>query len=107
MPIPQPDLLIYLKAEEPTILSRLRKRQDQQIPGLDFTYITQVCSAYDAFFRSYTGRFLAIDTSHLDYYERPQDIGVPLRSLQEALDLLSSSRPRSARRTAHQRVPGG
>ncbi len=87
--IPQPDLVIYLKADEPTILSRIRKKPDPYEPGLDFTFITQVAYAYETFFRSvYKGRTLAVDTSRLDYYERAQDLHVPLQTIQEALDLL-------------------
>ncbi len=86
--IPQPDLVIYLKADEPTILSRIRKKPDPYEPGLDFTFITQIAYAYETFFRSvYKGRTLAVDTSHLDYYERAQDLHVPLATMQEALDL--------------------
>jgi deoxyguanosine kinase len=87
--IPQPDLVIYLKADEPTILSRIRKKPDPFEPSLDLTFITQITWAYDTFFRSvYKGRALAVDTSRLDYYERAQDLHVPLQTMQEALDLL-------------------
>jgi deoxyguanosine kinase len=62
--IPQPDLVIYLKADEPTILSRIRKKPDPFEPSLDLTFITQITWAYDTFFRSvYKGRALAVDTS--------------------------------------------
>jgi deoxyguanosine kinase len=92
--IPQPDLLIYLKADEHTILSRLRKKHDQYLDSLDFTFLTQICSAYESFFRSsYKGRCITIDNSRLDYYERSNDIHVPLNHMQEVLDILPYIRP--------------
>lgn len=92
--IPQPDLIIYLKADEHTILSRLRKKHDQYLDSLDFTFLTQICSAYESFFRSsYKGRCITIDNSRLDYYERSSDIHVPLNHMQEALDILPYIRP--------------
>jgi two-component system, OmpR family, KDP operon response regulator KdpE len=92
--IPQPDLIIYLKADEHTILSRLRKKNDPYLNSLDFTFLTQICSAYESFFRSaYKGRCITVDNSRLDYYERSSDIHVPLHSMQEALDILPYIRP--------------
>jgi deoxyguanosine kinase len=99
--IPQPDLVIYLKADEPTILSRIRKNPDPFEGSLDLTFITQIAWAYETFFRSvYKGRALAVDTSRLDYYERAQDLHVPLETMQEALDLLPylKAGPSSAKR---------
>jgi deoxyguanosine kinase len=92
--IPQPDLIIYLKADEHTILSRLRKKHDQYLDSLDFTFLTQIGSAYESFFQfSYKGRYVTIDNSRLDYYERSYDIHVPLNHMQEALDILPYIRP--------------
>ena len=65
--IPQPDLIIYLKADEHTILSRLRKRHDPYCDQIDITYVIHMLSAYDAFFRTYKGPYLCLETSHLDY----------------------------------------
>ena len=94
--IPQPDLLIYLKSDEHTMLSRLRKKGDPyaNANSIDFTFITQMASAYETFFRSsYKGRFMTIDTSGLDYYQRSDDIHVPLQNIQEALDILPYIKP--------------
>jgi deoxyguanosine kinase len=94
--IPQPDLLIYLGADEHTLLSRLRKKQDHYLDSLDFTFLTQLCDAYQTFFRSYPGRFMTIDTTGLDDDQRSDDIHVPLHSMQEALTILPYIKPRPA-----------
>jgi deoxyguanosine kinase len=93
--VPQPDLIVYLRADRHTILSRVRKRGDVYMDDIDLTYVTQVASSYDAFFESYKGRFVTIDNSRLDYYER-QDIQVPLQHMQVGIDILSYLKPQKA-----------
>ncbi len=94
--IPQPDLLVYVKANEETILSRVRKRSDPYRDQIDITYIAQVLGAYEAFLRTYPGAYLTIDNSHLDDVRSPQDVQVPLRQIQEYLHAGLSSRPSAA-----------
>ncbi len=79
--IPQPDLVVYLRADEHTILARLRKRSDVYRSDIDFTYVTQVCSAYDTFFRTYSGPCVTIDTTHIDYVSNPQEMSVLLQQI--------------------------
>jgi deoxyguanosine kinase len=94
--IPQPDLLVYLKSDEETIISRVRKRADPYQDQIDITYVAQVLGAYEAFLRTYPGAYLTIDTSHLDYVRSPQEVQVPLRQIQEYLHSSLSSRPSPA-----------
>lgn len=91
--IPQPDLLIYVKAHEEAILSRVRKRLDPYRDQIDMTYVIQVLGAYDAFLRTYPGAYLTIENSHLDHVRSPQDFQVPLRQIQEYLHFKSSDLP--------------
>jgi deoxyguanosine kinase len=87
--IPQPDLMVYLRADEHTILARLRKRNDVYRSDIDFTYVTRVCTAYDQFFRTYQGPSVTVDTTHIDYVSRPQEIS----TLLQQIPLLFSSKP--------------
>ena len=79
--IPQPDLVIYLRADEHTILARLRKRKDVYEAETDFTYVMQICSAYETFFHTYTGPCVTIDTTHIDYVGNPQELSVLLQQI--------------------------
>jgi deoxyguanosine kinase len=79
--IPQPDLMVYLRADEHTILARLRKRNDVYRSDIDFTYVTRVCTAYDQFFRTYQGPYVTVDTTHIDYVSRPQEISTLLQQI--------------------------
>ncbi len=101
--IPHPDLLIYLKANEEAILSRVRKRHDPYQDQIDITYVIQVLGAYDTFLRTYPGAYLTIDNSHLDYVRSPQDLQVPLRQIQEYLRFRSATPPVSAPHTAREK----
>lgn len=89
--IPNPDLLIYLKAHEEAILSRVRKRHDPYRDQIDMTYVIQVLGAYEAFLRTYHGPYLSIDNSYLDYVRSPQDLQVPLGKIQEYLRAYSAT----------------
>lgn len=91
--IPQPDVLVYLKADEETILSRVRKRSDPYQDQIDITYVAQVLGAYETFLRTYPGAYLTIENSHLDYVRSPQDVPVPFRQIQEYLHPGLSSQP--------------
>ncbi|MBO0777664.1 MAG: deoxynucleoside kinase [Ktedonobacteraceae bacterium] len=79
--IPRPDLVVYLRADEHTILARLRKRNDVYRTDIDFAYITQVCCAYDDFFRTYQGPQITIDTTHIDYVRHPQELSILLQQV--------------------------
>jgi deoxyguanosine kinase len=85
--IPQPDLVVYLRADEHTILARLRKRQDVYQEEIDISYVARVCSAYDTFFRTYPGPVVTIDTTHIDYVQNPKEVSV----LMQQIPLLFSS----------------
>jgi deoxyadenosine/deoxycytidine kinase len=79
--IPQPDLVLYLRADEHTILARLRKRNDLYRDEIDISYVARVCSAYDTFFRTYAGPVVTIDTTHIDYVQNPKEISILLQQI--------------------------
>lgn len=93
--IAQPDLVIYLKANEEVILSRVRKRSDPYRDHIDMTYILQILNAYETFFRTYQGPYLTLETSHLDDANSSQDIQIPLRQIQSYLRFKQSVQPPS------------
>ncbi len=79
--IPEPDLVVYLRADEQTILHRLRKRQESYLEQIDLSYIVRVCHAYDTFFRQYPGRVITIDTTHIDYVQNPHEVSLLLQQI--------------------------
>jgi deoxyguanosine kinase len=79
--IPEPDLVVYLRADEQTILHRLRKRHDSYLEQIDLSYVVRVCHAYDTFFRQYPGRVITIDTTHIDYVQNPHEVSLLLQQI--------------------------
>ena len=84
-----PDLIVYLRADEHSILARLRKRNDVYRSDIDFTYVTRVCTTYDQFSRTHQEAYVTIDTTHIDYVSKPQEVSVLLQQI----PLLFSSEP--------------
>jgi deoxyguanosine kinase len=79
--IPNPDLVVYLRADVHTILARLRKRNDVYQSEVDLTYILQVCQAYDEFFRTYQGDLVTVDTTFIDYVSNKEALSVVLQEV--------------------------
>ena len=79
--IPQPDLVVYLRADEHTLLARLRKRNEVSRDEIDISYVARLCSAYETFFRTYTGPVVTIDTTHIDYVQNPNELSVLLQQI--------------------------
>jgi deoxyguanosine kinase len=77
--IPQPDLVIYLKADLDVVLDRIESRGRSYELGMDPDYIRALGAAYTRFFATYDGcPVLTVDTSQHD-----------LRTDQRALERLA------------------
>jgi deoxyguanosine kinase len=72
-----PDLIVYLRAETDVLMQRIAFRDRSYERNMEKDYIEQLNQAYDAFFADHQGRrspVLVIDTDHLDYVHRPEDL---------------------------------
>jgi len=79
--IPPPDLIVYLYADTEVLMQRISQRDRSYERNMEHGYIQQLARSYDAFFtqaQSETGirkvPVLAVDTNHLDYVRRPEDL---------------------------------
>ncbi len=79
--IPLPDLIVYLYADTNVLMQRISQRDRTYERNMEQGYIEQLAQAYDAFFtqsQSVMGirkaPVLAVDTNHLDYVRRPDDL---------------------------------
>lgn len=71
---PRPDLVVYLRADTPTLMTRIARRDRPFERNMDSSYIETLRVAYEQFFAEYdTTRLLIIDTSHLDIVENLDD----------------------------------
>ena len=70
--IPQPDLLIYLKASVPTLISQIRKRGREYEMNIDEAYLQRLNVKYDRWIEeNYRGEVLVVDKDRDDFLENP------------------------------------
>lgn len=70
--IPKPDLLIYLKASVPTLISQIKKRGRAYEMSIDETYLSRLNEKYDNWIDNiYEGETLVIDMDHQDFIQNP------------------------------------
>ena len=68
--IPQPDLLIYLKADVPTLIHQIRKRGREYEMNIDENYLRRLNSKYNDWIdHDYRGEMLIIDKDREDFVE--------------------------------------
>jgi len=80
-----PDLMIYLKASIPHLVSNIQKRGRDYEQTIQLDYLKGLNSLYDDFINNqYKGRVLTIDVDHMDYEHNPQD----LKQITDKIDAL-------------------
>lgn len=84
--LPMPDLVVYLRADTPVLMSRIAIRDRPYERGMDVDYIDSLRLAYDRFFASYsTAPVLAIDTNQFDIVRHEQDRLAVINQIRGAL----------------------
>ena len=58
--LPQPDVVVYLKARPETLLYRIRRRARSTERNIDLEYLRRVVQAFDDYFRKYRGAALLV-----------------------------------------------
>ena len=70
--IPKPDLLIYLKASVPTLISQIRKRGREYEMNIDELYLKRLNDKYNNWIDNiYEGDVLVVDKDHEDFISDP------------------------------------
>jgi deoxyguanosine kinase len=74
--IPQPDLVMYLRASTDTLMQRITMRDRPYERTMDREYIESLNQAYDTFFfnSDRAKNVLVIDTNVLDFVHNPEDL---------------------------------
>ena len=71
-----PDLLIYLKASIPTLVSQIQKRGRDYENSISIDYLSRLNEKYDKWISNYKeGKVLVIDVDNLDFVENKEDLG--------------------------------
>jgi deoxyadenosine/deoxycytidine kinase len=72
--VSQPDLLIYLKADIPKLVSQIKKRGREFEADISIDYLTNLNRYYEDFVQNYEdGKILEIDVNNMDFESNPKD----------------------------------
>jgi len=92
--IPLPDLIVYLRAETETLMQRIAQRDRPYERNMQRSYIHQLNVAYDQFYsdsrsshRPNATPVLVVDSDHLDYVRRAEDLKWVEERIRQALKL--------------------
>jgi deoxyguanosine kinase len=73
--VPQPDLIVYLRADVDTLMGRIAMRDRTYERQMDSSYIAALRQCYENTFAEYTAvPLLVIETDALDFVSRPGDL---------------------------------
>lgn len=71
-----PDLLIYLKASVPTLVSQIQKRGRDYEASIRIDYLQLLNDRYEEWISSYTsGKLLVINVNNCKFQDNPADLG--------------------------------
>lgn len=80
--IQPPDLLIYLKASVPTLVSQIQKRGRDYENTIRLDYLKKLNERYESWINGYTqGNLLIIDVDKIKFSERQTDLGEVIRKI--------------------------
>ena len=71
-----PDLLIYLRASVPHLVSQIQKRGRDYEQSIKLDYLQGLNRHYEEWIANYEGNLLIIDADDLDFENRPEDFAL-------------------------------
>jgi deoxyadenosine/deoxycytidine kinase len=75
--IQPPDLLIYLRAEVPTLVRQIQKRGREYEASIRIDYLKSLNDRYENWINNYNlGKLLIVDVDNLNFSEVPEDLGL-------------------------------
>lgn len=84
--LPQPSLLVYLKAPVPVLMERIKRRARNMETGISAEYLTLLESYYDDWMKSFDlCPVLTLKTDDLDFVNKPRHLKTVVDRIQEKL----------------------
>jgi len=72
-----PDLLIYLRASVPTLVSQIQKRGREYEESIRLDYLKRLNQRYEEWIESYdVGKKLIFNVDNMDFMDKPEDLGI-------------------------------
>jgi deoxyadenosine/deoxycytidine kinase len=83
-----PDILIYLRASIPTLISQIRKRGREFEMNIDKNYLSRLNESYEQWIENYNlGKKIIIDTDNLDFVHSEKDFETVISTIEKQLSL--------------------
>jgi deoxyadenosine/deoxycytidine kinase len=80
--IAPPDLLIYLRASVPTLVSQIQKRGRDYENSIRLDYLRRLNERYEAWITTYEGgKLLIVDIDEINFSESKEDLGKVIRMI--------------------------
>lgn len=73
--LPAPDLLIYLRAQVPTLVRQIQQRGREYENTIRIEYLERLNSLYEEWIADYSYEKLIIDTDEMDFVNNREDMG--------------------------------
>ena len=81
-----PDLLIYLRAEVPTLVRNIQKRGREYEASIRLDYLKSLSERYENWINGYTeGKLLIFDVDNMNFQDNPEDLGKIIERVQADL----------------------
>lgn len=80
-----PDLLIYLRADVPTLVKQIQQRGREYENTIRIEYLERLNRLYEDWIDSYEHEKLVIDTDDIDFVNNPEDLGRVLSLVEQRL----------------------
>jgi deoxyadenosine/deoxycytidine kinase len=81
-----PDLLIYLRAEVPTLVRNIQKRGREYEASIRLDYLKSLSERYENWINGYTeGKLLIFDVDNMHFQDNPEDLGLIIERVQAEL----------------------
>jgi deoxyadenosine/deoxycytidine kinase len=84
--IQPPDLLIYLRAEVPTLVSQIQKRGRDYEESIRIDYLQRLNERYEAWISTYNlGKLMIMDVDNRNFAENPADLELLINKINAEL----------------------
>jgi len=85
--IQPPDLLIYLRASVPTLVSQIQKRGRDYETSIRLDYLNRLNERYEAWIDNYDlGKLLIVDIDNLNFSEKQEDLSVVISKIDAVIN---------------------
>ncbi|MOA16063.1 Deoxyadenosine/deoxycytidine kinase [compost metagenome] len=82
--IKPPDLLIYLRASVPTLVSNIQRRGRQYEAGIRLDYLSSLNEKYEKWIGGYNeGKLMIVDKDKMDFTNNPEDLGQIINNIEK------------------------